>query len=128
MEMSRLTGLDIAYIEENRLTVSREFAEEYGATIILKGHHTVVTAPNLTQYINITGNSGLAKGGSGDVLAGITAAFAARGMDDGIAAACAVCVHGAAADKAAAVTGRDAMTASDVTAHIAAVLKEITEQ
>lgn len=128
MEMSRLTGLDIAYIEENRLTVSREFAEEYGATIILKGHHTVVTAPNLTQYINITGNSGLAKGGSGDVLAGITAAFAARGMDDGIAAACAVCVHGTAADKAAAVTGRDAMTASDVTAHIAAVLKEITEQ
>ena len=55
-------------------------------------------------------------------------AFAARGMDDGIAAACAVCVHGAAADKAAAVTGRDAMTASDVTAHIATVLKEITEQ
>lgn len=98
MEISRLTGLDIEYIKNNRLSVSKEFCEKYGVTLILKGHHTIVTAPDGLQYINNTGNSGLAKGGSGDVLAGITAAMSARGISEPQAAALAVYLHGAAAD------------------------------
>jgi NAD(P)H-hydrate epimerase len=114
VEMSRLTGLDKDYIEENRLIVSKEFAEEYGAVVILKGHHTVVTAPDGTQYINTTGNSGLATGGSGDVLAGLIVSLIARGVDEAKAAAMAVYIHGKAGDIAAARLGTDSVTASVV--------------
>lgn len=125
-EMSRLTGLEIEYIETNRLVVSKEFSEEYGAVLILKGHHTVVTAPDLVQYINITGNPGLAKGGSGDVLAGITAALAAKGIEAAAAAAAAVYIHGAAADKAAETISMESMTAAEVIGCISPVMKRIT--
>ena len=114
MEMSRLTGLDVSYIEENRIQVSREFAEENGAVLLLKGHHTVVTDRSLTQYINITGNPGLASGGSGDVLAGIIAAFAARGAGCAEAAAAAAYIHGLAGDIAAAKYGQESMSAANV--------------
>ena len=62
VEMSRLTGLEREYIEDNRLVTAKEFAEENGVTLILKGHHTIVTGQDGEQYINITGNSGLATG------------------------------------------------------------------
>lgn len=114
VEMSRLTGLEKDYIEENRLLASREFSEEYGAAVILKGHRTVVTAPDGAQYINTTGNSGLATGGSGDVLAGLTVSLIARGIDETKAAAMAVYIHGRAGDIAAAELGEDSVTASAV--------------
>lgn len=114
VEMARLTGLDKDYIEENRLVVSREFAEEYGSTLILKGHHTIVTAPDSRQYINITGNSGLAKGGSGDVLAGLTVSLAARVSDEATAAAMAVYIHGLAADLAMEKYGADSVAAAKI--------------
>lgn len=114
MEMSRLTDLDISYIEENRIQLSREFCEENGVVLLLKGSHTIVTAPSLTQYINITGNPGLASGGSGDVLAGITAALAARGIDCDAAAAAAAYIHGTAGDIASEKYGMEAMSASNV--------------
>lgn len=114
MEMSRLTGLDVSYIEENRIQVSREFAEENGAVLLLKGNHTVVTDQSLTQYINITGNPGLASGGCGDVLAGIIAALAARGIDCAAAAAAAAYIHGLAGDIAAAKYGQESMSAGNV--------------
>lgn len=114
MEMSRLSGLEISYIEENRLEVSREFAEEYGATVILKGHHTIVTSSDAVQYINNTGNPGLAGGGSGDVLAGIVSAFAARGIPLGEAAAMAVYIHGLAGDIAAERYGMESTTAQKI--------------
>lgn len=114
MEMSRLSGLDVSYIEENRIEVSREFAEENGAALLLKGRFTVVTAPELTQYINITGNPGMATGGSGDVLSGIIAAFAARGIPVSEAAAAAAYIHGMAGDIAAEKFGEEAMSAGDI--------------
>lgn len=114
MEMSRLTGLEISYIEENRLDVCSEFSEEYGATVILKGHHTIVTSSDAVQYINITGNPGLAGGGSGDVLAGVTAALAARGISVGEAAAAAVYIHGLAGDIAAEKYGMESTSAQKV--------------
>lgn len=125
MEMSRLTGLDVSYVDNNRLTVSKEFSEEYGATIILKGHHTVVTTPELMQYINITGNSGLAKGGSGDVLAGIVAALLACGIDEAYSAAAAVYIHGLAADIAVKEKNISSLLATDVIKSIPKVMKMI---
>ena len=114
MEMSRLTGLDIEYIRANRISVSKAFCEKYGVTLILKGNHTVVTAPDGLQYINNTGNAGLAKGGSGDVLAGIVAAFAARGMEEPLAAAMAVYLHGKSADAVKEENGIEAVNATKV--------------
>ena len=78
------------------------------------------------QYINITGNAGLAKGGSGDVLAGITAAFAAKGIDETAAAAAAAYVHGLAADIAVAECGMESLIASDVIECIPKALEKIT--
>ena len=123
VEMSRLTGLEKDYIEENRLSVSKEFAEEYGATVILKGHHTVVTAPDGEQYINITGNQGLATGGSGDVLAGIAASLAARGINEAAAAAMAVYIHGLAGDISMEKFGMESVTATKVMENISDALK-----
>lgn len=114
MEMSRLTGLDISYIESNRIQVSREFAKEFGAVLLLKGHHTVVTAPSLVQYTNSTGNPGMASGGSGDVLAGIIAALVARGTEPAAAAACAAYIHGYAGDIAKERFGEESMSATDI--------------
>lgn len=114
MEMSRLTGLEIQYIEANRLEVSKEFCEETGATLLLKGHHTIVTAQSLEQYISNTGNPGLATGGSGDVLAGIIAALVARGIDCAQAAAVGDYIHGTAGDIAKERFGMESMSAEDV--------------
>lgn len=126
-EMSRLTGLDTDYIDANRLVVSREFAEEYGVTVILKGHHTIVTGQDGEQYISITGNSGLAAGGSGDVLAGITASLAARCADETAAAAMAVYIHGTAGDIARDKYGIESVTAQRVTDCIPDALREILQ-
>ena len=114
MEMSRLTGLDVSYIEENRINVSREFSEEVGAVLLLKGHHSIVTAPSLEQYINNTGNPGLASGGSGDVLAGIIASLVARGLECADAAAAGAYIHGLAGDIAKEKYGEEFMTAENV--------------
>lgn len=122
-EMSRLTGLSAEYIEENRLAVSKEFAEEMGATVILKGHHTIVTDAGGEQYISITGNSGLAAGGSGDVLAGMVASYAARGINETIAASMAVHIHGMAGDIAMEKYGIESVTASKVMENISGALK-----
>lgn len=127
VEMSRLTGLDRDYIEENRLVASKEFAEEYGVTVILKGHHTIVTASDGEQYINITGNPGLATGGSGDVLAGITASLAARGINETAAAAMAVYIHGKAGDIAKDKYGMESVTASLVMESIPDALRQILQ-
>ncbi len=114
MEMSRLTGLDISYIEENRIQVSREFSEETGAVLLLKGHYSLVTAPSLVQYINSTGNPGMASGGSGDVLAGIIAAFVARGVDITSAAAVGAYIHGMAGDIAKEHYGEESLSAKNI--------------
>lgn len=126
-EMSRLTGLDIEYIENNRLIAAGEFAEEYGVTVILKGHHTVVTAPDGIQYINTTGNSGLATGGSGDVLAGLTVSLIASGIDETTASAMAVYIHGRAGDIAASELGEASVTASAVMAAIPKAVCQILQ-
>lgn len=125
MEMTRLTGMSIEEVRADRLGISKAFCEKYGVTLILKGHHTVVTAPDGLQYINNTGNAGLAKGGSGDVLAGITAAFAARGLEETAAAAMAVYLHGKSGDIVMKRRGIEAVAASAVADTLGEALSDI---
>lgn len=73
-EMSRLTGMPTGEIQSNRVFVARKLAQESRTTVVLKGHRTVIASPDGQVWINSTGNPGMAKGGSGDVLSGIIAA------------------------------------------------------
>ena len=101
-EMARLTGLPAAQINADREGTARQYAQAWNAVVVLKGARTVVAAPDGRMLVNPTGNPGLARGGSGDVLSGMTAALLACGLPAFEAAACAVYLHGAAADRAAA--------------------------
>ena len=98
-EMARLTGLSVAQINADRENTACQYAEKWNAVVVLKGCRTVVAAPDGRVCTNPTGNPGLARGGSGDVLAGMTAALLACGLPAYQAAACAVYLHGAAADR-----------------------------
>lgn len=113
MEMARLAGLSVAEIEKDRPGVSKSFVSENELTLVLKGNHTIITAPTGFQSINMTGNSGMATAGSGDVLAGITAALAAVIRPEK-AAELAVYLHGKAGDYAADRLSEYAVTAADI--------------
>ena len=128
VEMSRLCGEKTSEVMENRLSISESFAQEYGVTLILKGHHTIVTASDGTQYINITGNPGMATGGSGDVLAGIVAAFAAQGIREEKAAAAAVYIHGLSGDISKEKLGEASLTATDIINSLPETFKKICKR
>lgn len=113
-EMARLTGLSTAQINADRQNTALRFAKQWNAVVVLKGAGTIIAAPDGRYAINSTGNSGLSRGGSGDVLAGMTAALLACGLPAFEAAACAVWLHGAAADRAAASRGEYGMLPQDL--------------
>jgi hydroxyethylthiazole kinase-like uncharacterized protein yjeF len=117
-EMAALTGRSIADIQANRLDAAREFARRSGAVVVLKGAGTVIAAPNGRAYINTTGNPGMATAGTGDVLTGAVAAWAARVQPLEEAAALAVYLHGAAGDLAAADVGEIGLIAGDLLNHL----------
>jgi hydroxyethylthiazole kinase-like uncharacterized protein yjeF len=73
-EMARLTGAPIAEAHKDRINLARKVAKQHQAIVVLKGHRTVTASPNGMVWINMSGNPGMAKGGSGDVLSGIIAA------------------------------------------------------
>ncbi len=108
-EMHALCGLPISEITENRVLITEEFAIRHGVTVVLKGAYTVVAKPDGTSYTNTTGNPGMAKGGSGDVLAGMIAALAAQNVEN--PAVSGVFLHGLCGDMAAAEVGEHGMTA-----------------
>ena len=113
-EMARLTGLSAAQINADREGTALRYAQAWNAVVVLKGARTVVAAPDGRVCVNPTGNPGLSRGGSGDVLAGMTAALLACRLPAYEAAACAVYLHGAAADRAAAVHGEYGMLPHDI--------------
>ena len=82
--------------------------------VVLKGATSVIAAPDGLVMLNPTGNPGMASGGTGDVLTGILGAFLARGLPPDVALPCAVYLHGAAGDAAAARLGQEALVAGDV--------------
>ena len=103
----------------------RAFVRDYDVTIVLKGAHTVVIAPNDNLYFNSTGNPGLATGGSGDVLTGVVLALLAQGHNAIDAARVAVYAHGLAGDIAAACKGHRALVAGDIVECLPQAWKEL---
>lgn len=100
-EMARLTGLSVEEIDKNRVELAAKYAAEWNAVVVLKGAPTVVGCPDGTVYINSSGCSAMATGGSGDVLTGMIAALAGQGISLSEASVCAVYLHGKAGEAAA---------------------------
>ena len=131
-EFARLTGCSLPI--GDRLSAARDCAAAHRCTVVLKGHGTVTAAPDGRVWVNSTGGPGMAKGGSGDVLAGMTAALwgqrlLRRGEDDlPRLAAAAVYYHGLAGDLCAGRFGEYAMLPGDMIEALPQVLKEQEDQ
>lgn len=106
----------------DRITEACELAQDLGIIVVLKGHQTVITDGKLV-YINNTGNPGMAVGGSGDVLAGMTVSLIGQGLDPLKAAACAAWIHGTAGDICAKELGQYGMLPSDILSVIPRLMK-----
>ncbi|MDE5648654.1 MAG: NAD(P)H-hydrate dehydratase, partial [Oscillospiraceae bacterium] len=124
-EMGRLCGRNTAEIQSDRLGTAMNFSNEYNATVVLKGAGTVIAEKN-NIYVNQTGNPGMGKGGSGDVLSGIIASFAAQGISTVDSAVLGTFVHGAAGDLAASKKSMQSMIATDIIGELGEVLKKLT--
>jgi NAD(P)H-hydrate epimerase len=124
-EMARMLGITIEAVQADRIEVTRTFAREHGVAIALKGAHTVIAGPDGQVAINPTGNPGLAKGGSGDVLTGIVGALLAREIEPAAALRAGCYVHGLAADVAVRDRGEYGMLASDLIESLPAALRAL---
>ncbi len=113
-EMARLTGMPVSEILADRKGTALTFAKENRCVVVLKDYMTTVASPEGDVFVCDAPNSGLAKGGSGDVLAGITAALVCQGYDGFTAACCAVTLHSLAAVFAAEALTEEAMLPSDL--------------
>lgn len=113
-EMARLTGTNTMTVQKDRYRTARNFASEYNVTLVLKGADTLIALPDGNVFVNRTGNNGMARGGSGDVLAGMAASFLAQGMSAEKAAILAVYYHGIAGDECAKEFSPRAMLPSDM--------------
>lgn len=108
-----------------REAAAAAFAADHGVYLIRKGHRTVAAAPDGRLAVNTTGNDGMAKGGSGDVLTGLLTGLLAQGMEPFDACCAAVWIHGRAGDMAAEEKGRRGMTPADMIEKLPYALKEV---
>jgi ADP-dependent NAD(P)H-hydrate dehydratase / NAD(P)H-hydrate epimerase len=124
-EMSRLLGVAIESLQRDRLGHARRFAAEHKAHVVLKGHRTIVASPDGRAFVNLTGNPGMATGGTGDLLTGMIAAWVAQLLDAEAACKLAVYLHGSAGDLAAGEESDVALIASDIGSHLGSALQEL---
>ena len=127
-EMSRLTGLSIEEIKAERVKVALDFSQKYNCVTVLKDSVTTVVSPDGEVFINTMENSGLAKGGSGDVLAGMIASMVCQGLDVYDAACCGVLLHSLSAELAAKELGEEYMLPSDVIGYLPKVMDIIRKE
>ncbi len=123
LEFSRITGKTVSEINGNRIDLAKEFAKEYGVTVVLKGRNTVTAFPDGEACVNMTGNNSLARGGSGDTLTGIIAAMAAQGVPADKAAASGVYCHALASDILIKRMPRESILAGDIISVLSEVYK-----
>jgi len=121
-EMARLIGGSSRKVQENRLEIAAEFSQKHGVTLVLKGHRTVIAAPDGRLAINSSGNPAMASGGMGDALTGMIAGFLGQGYEPFEAACLGVYVHGAAADRCIREVASRGLLASDLLEHIPPVI------
>jgi NAD(P)H-hydrate epimerase len=123
-EMARLTGRSANEVEADRIAAVQETAARLRALIVLKGAHSLIATPDGQVFINLSGNSGMATPGSGDVLTGAIAAMFGLGLAIPEAVRMGVFLHGLAGDLAVAQTGADGLVASDILRMLPASMRQ----
>lgn len=123
-EFSRLVSKPAEKIIADKESYAADFAVEYGTVVVLKSHQTVVAMPNGEVYTNVFGNPGMAKGGSGDVLAGCIASFAAQTKNPQLASLAGVYFHSLAADIAVEEFGEYSLLPTDTLDYLKYAIKE----
>jgi NAD(P)H-hydrate epimerase len=127
-EMARLLNTTVETVQKDRLNIARDFAAAHKLHVVLKGHRTVIAGPDNRAFLNLTGNPGMATGGTGDVLAGMLGAWFAQLLDAEAACKVSVYLHGAAGDLAEADEGEVSMVAGDLVARIGDAILELTSR
>jgi NAD(P)H-hydrate epimerase len=125
-EMARLVGCTVDDVQANRMGIARDFAVSHRVYVVLKGYRTLIATPDGKVFVNPTGSPGMATGGTGDVLAGMLAAWIAQLLDAEAACRLSVYLHGAAGELADADQGEVSMTATDLVDHISDAVLELT--
>ncbi len=122
-EMAGLTNRPVSEIRADRIGILQRAARELNAVVVLKGAHSLIGLPDQRVFINLSGNSGMATAGSGDVLTGTIAAAYCLGLPAAEAVCLGVFLHGWAGDLAAAEMGADGITARDILQALPLALK-----
>jgi ADP-dependent NAD(P)H-hydrate dehydratase / NAD(P)H-hydrate epimerase len=126
-EMSRLAGIGTRDVQASRIEVAREYARAHGCTVVLKGYRTIVALAGGRAWVNPTGTPALAKGGSGDVLAGMLAGMVAQfPASPEIAVIAGVYLHGLAAQKSERVWGERSLLATELLEFLPEAMRECT--
>ena len=124
MELARLLHTDVEQIQKNRLDAARAASKKYEAIVLLKGHRTVIALGEHGE-INETGNSALAKAGSGDCLTGVIAGLLAQKMEPFDAAVLGAHIHGLAGEMASKDFSEYGVLASDLPSYIARIIRDL---
>jgi NAD(P)H-hydrate epimerase len=129
-EMARLCGYATPEVQADRIRIATEFAGKWNAVVVLKGYHSVIAAPNGDVFVNTTGNAGLAKGGSGDVLTGLlTALIAQFGTRDLYrVVALGTYLHGRAAELVSADSDESGVLAGEVARAVPTARRKLLQE
>jgi hydroxyethylthiazole kinase-like uncharacterized protein yjeF len=125
-EMSRMTKMNIEYIQKNRTHVAQEAAIRFRCVVVLKGHRTVIADKNGSTCVNTTGNPGMATAGAGDVLTGLMAGFIGQKLGPFDAAILSVYIHGLAGDLAAREKGQCSIITTDILEKVPNAIQNIS--
>lgn len=125
LELSRLIKVPVDEIQSNRVKYAWETSQEFDCIVLLKGHDSVIAIPNGQIFVNETGNSSLSKGGSGDVLTGMIAGFAAQGLKLEDATCLGVYLHGVAGEIAASIQTEYSVLSSNLVNYIPSAIKTL---
>ena len=123
-EMARLQGVTVSYIQDHLVETAEEFARTYNLICVLKDARTITAIPYERTYVNLSGNNGMATGGSGDVLTGVIAGLIAQGTKPELAAPLGVYVHGLAGDEAVKTYGHYSLMAQTLLEALPKIFRE----
>ena len=122
-EMARLISKTIPYVQQNRISVAKQFAMQNKVIVVLKGANTLVT-DGKEVFVNLNGNPGMAKAGCGDMLTGMIGSFVAQGIEPFDAAKCAVFIHGKCGDLTASQVSKRGMIVLDMVDRLGALMSD----